>query len=78
MGRQNVAEQFVGILVRAGVRRLYGVVQGRLPARGAGAGGRRHRPPTGFALSASNIVLDGGVGRMLRMGRSNLRNVPRP
>ncbi|MFB7583518.1 pyruvate dehydrogenase [Streptomyces hydrogenans] len=32
----------------------------------------------GFALSASKIVLDGGVGRMLQMARSNLRNVPRP
>ncbi|MFE5136562.1 pyruvate dehydrogenase [Streptomyces fagopyri] len=33
---------------------------------------------TGFALSASKIVLDGGVGRMLQMARSNIRNVPRP
>ncbi|MEU5114478.1 pyruvate dehydrogenase [Streptomyces longwoodensis] len=33
---------------------------------------------TGFALSASKIVLDGGVGRMLQLARSNLRNVPRP
>ncbi|MEU7283194.1 pyruvate dehydrogenase [Streptomyces sp. NPDC045431] len=33
---------------------------------------------TGFALSASKIVLDGGVGRMLQMARSNLRNIPRP
>ncbi|MEV6573719.1 pyruvate dehydrogenase [Streptomyces sp. NPDC051577] len=33
---------------------------------------------TGFALSAGKIVLDGGVGRMLQMARSNLRNVPRP
>ncbi|KOU73452.1 pyruvate dehydrogenase [Streptomyces sp. MMG1533] len=33
---------------------------------------------TGFALSASKIVLDGGVGRMLQMARSNLRNMPRP
>ncbi|MFE2285298.1 pyruvate dehydrogenase [Streptomyces sp. NPDC059443] len=33
---------------------------------------------TGFALSASKIVLDGGVGRMIQMARSNLRNVPRP
>ncbi len=32
---------------------------------------------TGFARSASKIVLDGGVGRMIRMARSNLRNVPR-
>ncbi|MFJ4521177.1 hypothetical protein ACIP4Y_09555 [Streptomyces sp. NPDC088810] len=35
-------------------------------------------PHTGFALSASSIVLDGGAGRMLRMAPSNLRNVPRP
>ncbi|MFD7295340.1 pyruvate dehydrogenase [Streptomyces sp. NPDC059897] len=33
---------------------------------------------TGFALSASKIVLDGGVGRMVQMARSNLRNMPRP
>ncbi|WP_228980355.1 pyruvate dehydrogenase [Streptomyces sp. DH12] len=33
---------------------------------------------TGFALSASKIVLDGGVGRMLQMARSNVRNLPRP
>ncbi|MBP8537929.1 pyruvate dehydrogenase [Streptomyces sp. MK37H] len=33
---------------------------------------------TGFALSASKMVLDGGVGKMLQMARSNLRNVPRP
>ena len=32
---------------------------------------------TGFALSASKIVLDGGVGRMLQMARANLRNMPR-
>ncbi|GGR42503.1 pyruvate dehydrogenase [Streptomyces netropsis] len=32
----------------------------------------------GFALSAGKIVLDGGVGRMRQMARSNLRNVPRP
>ncbi|KOG88126.1 pyruvate dehydrogenase [Streptomyces varsoviensis] len=33
---------------------------------------------SGFALSAGKIVLNGGVGRMLQMARSNLRNVPRP
>ncbi|MFD3513771.1 pyruvate dehydrogenase [Streptomyces sp. NPDC058657] len=33
---------------------------------------------SGFALSASKIVLEGGVGRMAQMARSNLRNVPRP
>lgn len=33
---------------------------------------------TGFALSASKMVLDGGVGKMLQMARSNLRNIPRP
>ncbi|MBB1256965.1 ubiquinone-dependent pyruvate dehydrogenase, partial [Streptomyces sp. OF3] len=33
---------------------------------------------TGFALSAGRMVLDGGVGRMLQMARSNLRNIPRP
>ncbi|WP_330172865.1 pyruvate dehydrogenase [Streptomyces sp. NBC_01498] len=32
----------------------------------------------GFALSAGKMVLDGGVGRMVQMARSNLRNLPRP
>jgi pyruvate dehydrogenase (quinone) len=32
----------------------------------------------GFALAASKIVLDGGVGRMIDLARSNLRNIPRP
>jgi pyruvate dehydrogenase (quinone) len=32
----------------------------------------------GFALAASKIVLGGGVGRMLDVARSNLRNIPRP
>ncbi|MGI5226140.1 pyruvate dehydrogenase [Actinoallomurus sp. CA-142502] len=33
---------------------------------------------TGFALSASKMVINGGVGRMLQLARSNLRNIPRP
>jgi pyruvate dehydrogenase (quinone) len=32
----------------------------------------------GFALAATKVVLDGGVGRMLEMARANLRNIPRP
>ncbi|MDA2810473.1 pyruvate dehydrogenase [Nocardiopsis sp. RSe5-2] len=32
----------------------------------------------GFALSAGRTVLEGGVGKMLDLARSNLRNVPRP
>lgn len=32
----------------------------------------------GFALAASRTVLDGGVGKMLQMAKSNLRNIPRP
>ncbi|MEY9842997.1 pyruvate dehydrogenase [Streptacidiphilus sp. MAP5-3] len=42
-------------------------------------------PPTitaaqlkGFALAAGRTVLDGGVGRMIDLARSNLRNIPRP
>ena len=30
----------------------------------------------GFALAATKIVLDGGVGQMLQMARANLRNIP--
>ncbi|MGH8878238.1 MAG: thiamine pyrophosphate-dependent enzyme, partial [Stackebrandtia sp.] len=32
----------------------------------------------GFALAAGKIVLNGGVGKMIDMARSNLRNIPRP
>ncbi|WP_017614232.1 pyruvate dehydrogenase [Nocardiopsis salina] len=32
----------------------------------------------GFALSAGRTVLKGGVGAMVEMARSNLRNIPRP
>ncbi len=32
----------------------------------------------GFALSTSRTVLSGGVGKMLGLARSNLRNIPRP
>jgi pyruvate dehydrogenase (quinone) len=31
----------------------------------------------GFALAASKVVLDGGVGRMVE-ARANLRHIPRP
>jgi pyruvate dehydrogenase (quinone) len=31
---------------------------------------------TGFALAATKVVLTGGVGRMLELARSNLRNIP--
>ncbi|MEV4526428.1 pyruvate dehydrogenase [Streptosporangium sp. NPDC049304] len=32
----------------------------------------------GFALAASKIVLNGGVGRMIDMAKANLRNIPLP
>jgi pyruvate dehydrogenase (quinone) len=32
----------------------------------------------GFTLGATKLVLNGGVGRMLDLARSNIRNVPRP
>ncbi|WP_017593549.1 pyruvate dehydrogenase [Nocardiopsis potens] len=32
----------------------------------------------GFALSAGRSVLEGGVGSMIELARSNLRNIPRP
>jgi pyruvate dehydrogenase (quinone) len=32
----------------------------------------------GFALAAGKTVLAGGVGAMVEMARSNLRNIPRP
>ncbi|MEZ0069516.1 pyruvate dehydrogenase (quinone) [Streptacidiphilus sp. MAP12-20] len=42
-------------------------------------------PPTitaaqlkGFALAAGRTVLNGGVGKMIDLARSNLRNIPRP
>ncbi|MEU9063001.1 pyruvate dehydrogenase [Streptomyces sp. NPDC048430] len=33
---------------------------------------------SGFALSAGRTVLTGGVGRMVHLARTNLRNIPRP
>ncbi|WP_016699505.1 pyruvate dehydrogenase [Actinoalloteichus spitiensis] len=33
---------------------------------------------SGFALSMGRTVLAGGVGRMIQLARSNLRNIPRP
>ena len=32
----------------------------------------------GFAIAAGKVVLDGGVGEMLALARSNVRNIPRP
>jgi pyruvate dehydrogenase (quinone) len=32
----------------------------------------------GFAMAASKMVMSGGVGRMIQIARSNLRNLPRP
>jgi len=32
----------------------------------------------GFALAATRTVLDGGVGKMLQLAQSNVRNIPRP
>jgi pyruvate dehydrogenase (quinone) len=32
----------------------------------------------GFALAGTKVVLDGGVGRMLELARTNLRNIPHP
>ncbi|MFR9731557.1 pyruvate dehydrogenase [Saccharopolyspora sp. MS10] len=32
----------------------------------------------GFALAVSRTVLSGGVGKMVQLARSNLRNIPRP
>jgi len=31
----------------------------------------------GFALAAGKVVLEGGVGKMINLARSNLRNIPR-
>ena len=32
----------------------------------------------GFALATGKMVLEGGVGRMVELARSNVRNIPRP
>lgn len=32
----------------------------------------------GFAIAASKMVVEGGVGRMIDLARANLRNIPRP
>jgi pyruvate dehydrogenase (quinone) len=39
---------------------------------------RRVAQVKGFALAATRTVLDGGVGKMIDLARSNLRNIPRP
>jgi pyruvate dehydrogenase (quinone) len=31
-----------------------------------------------FALAGGKVILNGGVGRMIEMARTNLRNIPRP
>jgi pyruvate dehydrogenase (quinone) len=36
------------------------------------------RQLAGFATTTSKLVLSGGVGRMVQLARSNLRNLPRP
>jgi pyruvate dehydrogenase (quinone) len=36
------------------------------------------RQLAGFATTTSKLVLSGGVGRMVQIARSNLRNIPRP
>jgi pyruvate dehydrogenase (quinone) len=36
------------------------------------------RQLAGFATTTSKLVLNGGVGRMVQLARSNLRNIPRP
>ncbi|WP_433427627.1 pyruvate dehydrogenase [Nonomuraea sp. CA-141351] len=36
------------------------------------------RQLAGFATTTSKLVLTGGVGRMVQLARSNLRNIPRP
>ena len=35
-------------------------------------------PQSPDSLGISRTVLDGGVGKMAQMARSNLRNIPRP
>ncbi|WP_327373505.1 hypothetical protein OG393_05705 [Streptomyces sp. NBC_01216] len=52
MAKQSVAEQFVGILVRAGVQRLYGCRLGD-PVRG-----HRGRTPPGYPYRARRTVRD--------------------
>jgi pyruvate dehydrogenase (quinone) len=32
----------------------------------------------GFALAASKTVLEGEIGKMVELARSNLRNIPHP
>jgi pyruvate dehydrogenase (quinone) len=32
----------------------------------------------GFALAATRTVLDGGVGKMLKMAQANVRNIATP
>jgi hypothetical protein len=86
----TVGEQLVHVLRQAGVARVYGVVGDSLNPfvdairRTEGTDPNALSIPpyitgtqmAGFALAATKVVLDGGVGRMLQMARANLRNIP--
>ncbi|GAB2927006.1 hypothetical protein GCM10022245_68820 [Streptomyces mayteni] len=58
-----------------------GMVELEMRVSGLPAYGTTNRNPDFAAIaraSASRMVLAGGVGRMTRLARSNLRNIPRP
>ena len=87
----TAAGYLVRTLHEAGVTRIYGVVGDSLNPivdairRTDGIANALSIPPKvtatqmrGFALGVDRTVLDGGVGKMAGLARSNLRNLPRP
>ncbi|MFK4066686.1 hypothetical protein [Streptomyces sp. NPDC029674] len=92
MPRQTVAEQYVDLLARAGVRRrgvsvvsLPGDVAGEhSPAGGAELAMPLDRPairPADHDLTRLVELVGAatpGVGRMAHLARANIRNMPRP
>ncbi|MFD7845683.1 thiamine pyrophosphate-binding protein [Nocardia sp. NPDC059764] len=78
MGRNSVASQVVDALVAAGVQRVYGLVGDSLNPFVDALRRTEGIDEESAAFAAGRIVLAGGVGRMVDMARSNLRNIPRP
>jgi glyoxylate carboligase len=52
-------------------------IASQIPSEQIGTGFFQETHPE-FALAATKVVLDGVVGRMLDLGRTNPRNIPRP
>jgi len=78
---RSVADQLVGQLVAAGVRHVYGMVGDSLnPVVDAmrRTNGIEWVQLRHFTTAMSKEILGGGMGEVMAIARSSLRNVPRP